>query len=92
MNKETREGSYACFSHDGFHDVLILANGPSAATVNLTDGRTVQGDIVKQDSKSLQISVDGVTMTYYADEIKDIDGKPLRPIRRSLQLLHPRKL
>jgi hypothetical protein len=36
----------------------------------------VQGDIVKQDSKSLQISVDGVTMTYYADEIKDIDGQP----------------
>ena len=48
----------------------------SAATVNLTNGNAVQGDIVKQDSKSLQISVDGVTMTYYADEIKDIDGKP----------------
>jgi hypothetical protein len=48
----------------------------SAVTVNLSDGRSVQGDIVKQDSKSLQISVDGVTMTYYADEIKDIDGTP----------------
>ena len=48
----------------------------SAATVNFTDGRVVQGDIVKQDKKSLQINVDGVTMTYYADEIKDIDGKP----------------
>ncbi len=46
-----------------------------AATVNLNDGRVVQGDIIKQDAKSLQISVDGVTMTYYADEIKDIDGK-----------------
>jgi len=48
----------------------------SAATVNLIDGRVVQGDIIKQDKKSLQISVDGVAMTYYADEIKDIDGKP----------------
>ena len=47
-----------------------------AATVNLTDGRTVQGDIIKQDKKSLQIDVDGVTMTYYADEIKNIDGNP----------------
>jgi len=47
-----------------------------AATVNLTDGRSVQGDIIKQDNKSLQISVDGVNMTYYADEIKDIDGVP----------------
>jgi len=49
----------------------------SAVTVDLTDGRAVQGDIIKQDKKSLQISVDGVAMTYYADEIKDIDGKPL---------------
>jgi len=47
-----------------------------AATVDLSDGRTVQGDIVKQDNKSLTMSVDGVTMTYYSDEIKDIDGKP----------------
>jgi len=48
----------------------------SAATLKLTNGNAVQGDIVKQDSKSLQISVDGVIMTYYADEINDIDGKP----------------
>src|SRR5208283_2372094 len=48
----------------------------SAAIVNLINGTAVQGDIVKRDSKSLQISVDGVPMTYYADEIKDVDGKP----------------
>jgi Uncharacterized protein conserved in bacteria (DUF2059) len=48
----------------------------SAASINLTDGRVVQGDIIEQDNKSLKISVDGVAMTYYADEIKDIDGKP----------------
>ena len=55
--------------------MMLLCLGPaSAATVNLNDGRVVQGNIVKQDNKSLQISVDGVTMTYYADEIKDVDG------------------
>jgi uncharacterized protein len=48
----------------------------SAATIDLNDGSSIQGDIVKQDNKSIQINVDGVTMTYYADEIKDIDGKP----------------
>jgi len=48
-----------------------------AATVNLANGSAVQGDIIKQDAKSIQINVDGVTMTYYADEIKDVDGKPL---------------
>ena len=58
--------------------MMFWGLGPAfAATVNLTDGRAVQGDIIKQDHKSLQISVDGVTMTYYADEIKDVDGKPL---------------
>lgn len=45
-----------------------------ATTVDLTDGRVVQGDIIKRDNKSLQIAVDGVNMTYYADEIKDVDG------------------
>ena len=56
--------------------IFLCLNVASAATVDLSDGRVVQGDIVKQDGKSLQISVDGVNMTYYADEIKDIDGKP----------------
>jgi hypothetical protein len=58
--------------------VIMLLNltVARAATVDLTDGRVVQGDIVKQDDKSLQINVDGVAMTYYSDEIKDIDGKP----------------
>lgn len=58
--------------------MMFLGGGASfAATVNLTNGSAVQGDIIKQDNKSIQISVDGVNMTYYADEIKDIDGKPL---------------
>ncbi len=57
--------------------MLPLSITAFAATVNLTDGRVVQGEILKQDGQSLQINVDGVAMTYYADEIKDIDGKPL---------------
>ena len=62
--------------------IIGLCLGPAfAANINLNDGRTVQGDIIKQDNKSLKISVDGVTMTYYADEIKDIDGKPFTPGR-----------
>jgi hypothetical protein len=55
----------------------LVAGLASAASVDLKDGRVIQGDIIKQDNKSIQISVDGVTMTYYADEVKDIDGKPL---------------
>jgi len=56
---------------------MFLSVAAQAATINLTDGRQVQGDIVSQDSKSVQVNVDGVSMTYYADEIKDIDGHPL---------------
>ncbi len=56
--------------------MFLCLGAASAATINLANGNAVQGDIIKQDSKSLQISVDGVTMTYYADEIKDINGKP----------------
>ena len=57
--------------------MMFLVGGVAcAATITFNDGRTVQGDIIKQDSKSLQINLDGVTMTYYADEIKDVDGKP----------------
>jgi hypothetical protein len=60
--------------------MMFLAAGVAfATTVNLKDGQSLQGDIIKQDHNSLQISVDGVTMTYYADEIKDIDGKPFAP-------------
>jgi len=56
--------------------MLFVTGWAPAAVVNLTDGRSVQGDIIKEGPKSLEISVDGVSMTYYADEIKDIDGKP----------------
>jgi hypothetical protein len=54
---------------------FFTAGTSIAATIDLVDGRVVQGDIIKKDSKTLQINVDGVTMTYYADEIKDVDGQ-----------------
>ncbi len=66
--------------------ILLLASPLAyAVTVDLNDGSSIQGNIIKQDSKSLQLNVDGITMTYYADEIKDIDGRafgaaPLAPV------------
>lgn len=56
--------------------MFFVAGWARAAMIDLTDGRSVQGTILKEDAKSLQVSVDGVAMTYYADEIKDVDGKP----------------
>lgn len=60
--------------------LLSVASG-FAVTVDLNDGSSVQGDIIKQDNKSLQLNVDGVTMTYYADEIKDINGSPFGAVK-----------
>ncbi|MDE2222154.1 MAG: DUF2059 domain-containing protein [Candidatus Omnitrophica bacterium] len=60
-----------------------------AATVDLSDGSSIKGDILKQDSKSIQINVDGVTMTYYADEIKDIDGQPFGTPQASTPVAQP---
>ena len=62
--------------------MLVLGLGLSvgsafAVTVTLSDGRTVQGDVVNADSKSVQLNVSGTNMTYYSDEIKDVDGKSL---------------
>lgn len=64
--------------------IFFAVGAASAATVNLINGSAVQGDIVKKDKKSLQISVEGVTVTYYADEIKDIDGKPFASVQTQL--------
>ena len=69
--------------------IFLCLGVASAVSVNLTNGNVVQGDIIKQDSKGLQISVDGVTMTYYADEIKDIDGKPFAPAAQSQTVAQP---
>ena len=81
LNSKER-GSYAYFRNDGYDDVLVPRVRLLQRQLILPTGRSVQGDIIKQDDKSLQISVDGVTMTYYADEIKDIDGKPFAAAAR----------
>ncbi|MDE1921036.1 MAG: DUF2059 domain-containing protein [Candidatus Omnitrophica bacterium] len=59
--------------------VFLPASLGLASTIDLSDGSTITGDIVKQSNKSVEVNVDGVTMTYYADEIKDIDGQPFAP-------------
>lgn len=56
--------------------MFFLTSGVWAETLNLKDGHSVAGTISKRDAKKVEINVDGVTMTYYADEIKDIDGAP----------------
>ncbi len=56
---------------------LSLSSLALAETVNLNDGKTIVGKITKRDFKSVTVEVNGTEITYFADEIKDIDGQPL---------------
>src|SRR3569623_1735364 len=60
-----------------------------ASTVHFKDGRTINGNIVEQDSSQVQVNLNGMTMTYYVDEIQDIDGKPLLPSVQPLDTKAP---
>jgi hypothetical protein len=61
--------------------ILCVLNGlmsvAFASTVHLKNGSSVEGAIIEQNNQSIKINIDGVGMTYYADEIQDIDGKAL---------------
>ncbi len=54
---------------------LLLNSSALAATIHFKDGRTISGKILQQDSSLVKIDLNGLAMTYYVDEIKDIDGK-----------------
>lgn len=60
---------------------VFLSSLGFAAIITLKDGRSVSGNILQKDAERVKIDADGMTMTYYADEIKDIDGQPLAPVQ-----------
>jgi hypothetical protein len=63
--------------------ILMLSIGLcSAETINLNDGTSITGTILERTDDSVKIESDGIAATYYADEIKDIDGDPARKMLR----------
>lgn len=62
---------------------MLFAAAATAATVHLKDGSSVGGKVMAKDNKSVKLDVDGITMTYYADEIQDIDGTPFASVGTS---------
>jgi len=54
--------------------VSLISSAATAETINFKDGRSLKGKIVQQDDSQVKVDLKGVTMTYYKDEIKDIDG------------------
>jgi hypothetical protein len=53
---------------------LILVAPAWAATVHLNSGAAVSGKIVETASDNVKVDVEGVTVTYYKDEITSIEG------------------
>lgn len=57
--------------------VLIFAGSASAETVVLKTGQTRNGKIIERNDKYIRMDLEGVSVTYYLDEIQAIDGLPL---------------
>jgi len=55
--------------------VFTFSTTLHAATIALKNGSQVTGNIISQDDKKVKIEIDGAPMTYYMDEIDNIDGQ-----------------
>ncbi|MCK9573494.1 MAG: hypothetical protein M0R20_03720 [Candidatus Omnitrophica bacterium] len=45
-----------------------------AETIILKSGKTVEGKIIEKTDKSIKVDIEGIPITYYLDEIENIDG------------------
>ena len=48
-----------------------------AAVVHLKDGRIIEGKVVEENVQAIRLETNGSLMTYFADEVGDVDGRPL---------------
>ena len=57
--------------------LMWIGSFVNADTINFKDGRSISGKILEKTDQSVKIDLNGLTMTYFADEIKDVDGQAL---------------
>lgn len=74
-----------------FFLMLCVACEASAEIITLKDGRRVSGKIAQQDATQLKLDVKGVVMTFYLDEIADIDGKSVVDPKKVEPVVESRK-
>lgn len=58
---------------------LIFVSLASADTLTLKSGETVEGTIIEQTADAVKIDVYGVQVTYFLDEVDQINGEPVSP-------------
>lgn len=59
---------------------LLSSSFAFAETIVLKTGKTIEGKILEQNESSINVDIEGVTLTYYLDEIQSIDGKEVTPV------------
>ncbi|MBI3602792.1 MAG: DUF2059 domain-containing protein [Candidatus Omnitrophica bacterium] len=72
--------------------VMLLSSVVFAETINFKNGHSMTGKILEKNAQSIKIDLNGVAVTYYADEIKDIDGQPMAPEPAAASTLEPMPL
>ncbi|MFA5008870.1 MAG: hypothetical protein WC546_06600 [Candidatus Omnitrophota bacterium] len=45
--------------------------------IKLKNGKSISAKIIEKSEKFIRIDIDGIAVTYYTDEIKDINGKKI---------------
>jgi hypothetical protein len=53
---------------------LVIATPVWAATVHLNSGTAITGKILETNAENIKVDVEGVTVTYYKDEVSSIEG------------------
>jgi hypothetical protein len=51
-----------------------------AETVVLKSGKTIEGKIIEKTNKSIKVDIEGIPLTYYLEDIENIDGKKIAPV------------
>ncbi|MDD5194370.1 MAG: tetratricopeptide repeat protein [Candidatus Omnitrophica bacterium] len=49
----------------------------SAETIKLKSGQSVEGKIIERSESSIKLEMEGITLTYFLDQIESVDGKSL---------------
>ena len=53
--------------------LFLLSSIGSAETIYLKNGKKIQGQIIEKTDKNVKINIQGVTLTYFSDEIEKIE-------------------
>jgi len=60
----------------------------SAEAILLKSGKTIEGSLIEKTDRYIKIDFQGVPLTYFFDEIRSIDGKPIEAERdKSIQTI-----